>query len=77
MYNNEKIGVGVVTYNRPKQFKNLFNQLKNIDYIDHIVIVKNKDKDYGDMFNDLPNNVTYINILDDINIGYYKNVILH
>ena len=38
-----------------------------------ICIVKNKDINYGEMFDNLPSNVRYINVKDDLGIGYCKN----
>ena len=73
MYNYQKIGVGLLTYNRKDLFKQLFDTVKSIDYIDEICIVKNKDINYGEMFDNLPSNVRYINVKDDLGIGYCKN----
>ena len=73
MYNYQKIGVGLLTYNRKDLFKQLFDTVKSIDYIDEICVVKNKDINYGEMFDNLPSNVRYINVKDDLGIGYCKN----
>ena len=73
MHNNQKIGVGLLTYNRKDLFKQLFDTVKSIDYIDEICVVKNKDVDYDNIFDNLSPNIRYINVKDDLGIGYCKN----
>lgn len=79
MYNNELVGVGIATYNRQFLFKQLFDKVKNNSIVDFIAIVKNKDIDYGkDSPTLLANNTNIFsyNVLDDIGVGYCKNVCL-
>lgn len=75
---NEKIGIGIITYNRPKQFNNLMNSIKDIDYINHIIIIKDKNINYG---KNSPNKfinerIKYINLTDSKCIAENKNVAL-
>lgn len=54
MITSKKIGVGVVTYNRPEQFNKLFSSLQNCkDKIDHLCI-------YEDSVGNNPEHVNYI-----------------
>ena len=75
MYNNEKIGVGIITYNRPEKFIRLYNQVASADDVDLIVVVKNKDVDYGasDPKNISNSKLRYFNILGDVGVGKCKN----
>lgn len=76
MYKNEKIGIGLLTCNRKDLFKQQLESILNIDYIDNIVIVKNKDYKYDLNFSNVPKNVSYQNVLEDVGIGYCKNCAL-
>ena len=75
MYNNEKIGVGIITYNRPEKFIRLYNQVVSANDVDLIVVVKNKDVDYGasDPKNISNGKLRYFNILGDVGVGKCKN----
>src|SRR5574344_487003 len=73
MYNNEKIGVGLITYNRKNSFLQILNKVKSCSYIDEIIVVKNKNIDYGNIDY---KNIKYINILDDVGVGACKNIAL-
>jgi glycosyltransferase involved in cell wall biosynthesis len=44
MFNNEKIGVGITTYNSEGYFKTLFDSLKDANLIDELVVVNGGDK---------------------------------
>jgi len=50
MFNNEKIGVGITTYNSENYFKTLFDSLKDANIIDEIVVVNGGDK-YKNSYN--------------------------
>lgn len=75
MYNNEKIGVAIITYNRQQKFKRLYDSLQKIDYIDNIIIIKHKNIDYHQNDPKFINNskVLYKNILDNCGVGHNKN----
>ena len=73
MYKNKKIGVGIITYNRRNNFLQLYDSLKNIDYIDEIVIIKNKDIDYKYDFSSINDKTEYFNVLEDLGVGFCKN----
>ena len=79
MYNNKKIGVGIVTCNRKDSFKNLFKQIKNNNIIDFICVVKNKDYDYADSDPFLlcnEHNTYYKHVKDNCGVGFCKNTCL-
>ena len=77
-YNNQKIGISIITYNRQKQFTELINTIKNIDYIDYILIIKDKNINYGE--NDpqkyVNNKIKYLNLLQSKCIAQNKNIAL-
>lgn len=75
MLNNEKIGIGIITYNRQKKFYRLYNSVKNINYVDHIIIIKNKDIDYHQYDPNIikDKKTEYINIREDVGVGACKN----
>ena len=73
MINNEKVGVGIVTCNRPGSYKKLFaSVIQNLD-VDAVVVVKNKIYDYGEIDY---KNAYFFNIVDDVGVGKCKNIIL-
>jgi len=79
MYQNEKIGIGITTYNRKYSYRRLFDEvIENID-VDAIVTVKNKEIDYQE--NDplkLADNVKSFvyEVKEDLGVGYCKNLCL-
>lgn len=75
IYNNQKIGVGIITCNRELLCQQLFDSIKSIDIIDNIVIVKNKDFNYSNLIQHIKNDniTTLINVFDDLGVGYCKN----
>lgn len=63
----DKIGVGIITYNRPEFFKECYNSLP--DYMDEVVVIND-----GDQFDfDATNNTTTI-LTRGKNVGFAKNV---
>ena len=73
MYLDEKIGVAVITYDRKDNFIKLLTQLKSIDYIDQLVVVKNQNIDYGDIdYSD----IIFIHEPNDVGVGKCKNLAL-
>lgn len=44
MFNSEKIGVGITTYNSENYFNTLFDSLKDIEMIDELVVVNGGEK---------------------------------
>jgi GT2 family glycosyltransferase len=75
MYKNEKIGIGVITYNREESFKNVINAIKDIDYLDEIIIIKHQDKPYKKyhpktFVND---KIKYKNVINDLGVASVKN----
>lgn len=80
MIDGKKTGVGIITCNRKDCFWKLFSQIKQYDEIDHIVVVKNKDFDYGPEWEQLNDSksekLTAISILDDCGVGHCKNTAL-
>jgi glycosyltransferase involved in cell wall biosynthesis len=50
MFNNEKIGVGITTYNSESYFKTLFDSLKDDNIIDELVVV-NGGEPYKEIYN--------------------------
>lgn len=76
MYNSQKIGIGILTYNRPMQFSLLLNAIKRIAYIDEIRIVKNKNVDYM-QFDPLQTDPDISTaIVEDAGIGICKNALM-
>lgn len=90
MYNNQKIGVGIITCNREQQFRQLFDKVLHNSCVDSLIVVKNKEFSYHE--ND-PLNLTgpylsqlncthalvdiyYRNVKEDVGVGYCKNVAL-
>lgn len=75
MINNEKVGVGIVTCNRKESFYALCTKILSLDYIDYVVVCKNKDINYGDFCPStiINNKFIYINVLDDLGVGHCKN----
>lgn len=75
MYNSEKIGVGIITYNRPQQFNILINSIKDINIIDSIVIIKDKNIDYKqyDPKNFKNKKIKYFNLLTSNCVASCKN----
>lgn len=76
MYNNEKIGVGIVTYNRKESYNRLINIVKSNSDIDYTVTVKNKNIDYGEFDPSIHsnNNIFHFNVIEDLGVGYCKNI---
>ena len=76
MYNEQKIGVGIITYNRPEKFARLLNQIKDADYIDTIVIVKNKNIEYNenDPVKFVNDKIHFIHEPNDVGVGKCKNL---
>lgn len=83
MINGKKIGVGIVTYNRPEQFKRLFDSIQSAkDVIDSIIIVedyKGDNPDYDnyilpkeDEDNRWKSDGTLMLMVNDANIGVGK-----
>ena len=75
MYKNEKIGVGIITYNRGEQFAKLCKKIQGINYIDNIVIIKHKDINYfkNDPKKFIDKKTQYYNQLTGICVGTCKN----
>lgn len=48
MIDGESVGVGIITYNRKDQYRNLLDKVKEAADVDFIVTVKNFDIDYQD-----------------------------
>jgi hypothetical protein len=73
--NKEKIGLGIITYNRSEQFNNLMNSIKDIDYINHIIIIKDKNINYGKNSPEkfVNDRIKYINLTDSKCIAENKN----
>lgn len=78
MYNNEKICVGIITYNRKDTFKRLFETILNCNYIDNIVVVKDKELDYQDAHPKNYNDPRYefIQMINSSGIAQNKNEVL-
>ena len=75
MYQNEKIGVGIITCNRKESCQQLFNQVRINNDVDSIIIIKDKNFNYSDFINDIKNDnkSTIINIIQSKGVGYCKN----
>ena len=78
MHNNEKIGVGILTCNRKRNCKVLFDCLAScIKYkiIDELILVKNREFEYDnfDFEHIETNNIKYLNVKEDVGVGYCKN----
>lgn len=76
MYNNEKIGIGIITCNRKDQYNNLLDQIKTTQIVDHIITVKNRDFDYDQYDPSIicnSNNCQFKLISKDIGVGFCKN----
>ena len=79
MYQNQKIGVGLLTCNRKNFFSKQLSAVtyaKQLNIVDDIVVVKNLEYDYSDLHLDKNEQITYHNVQADIGIGYCKNVAL-
>ena len=78
MYNNEKICVGIITYNRKDSFKRLFDTVLKCDYVDHIVVVKDKDVDYEDAHPRYCNDprFEFVQMTNSTSIAQNKNEVL-
>lgn len=78
MYNNEKIGVGIITCNRKESFKKLYDVVCQCENVNSIVIVKNLNYNYNEADPSIlaQNNtkVQYINVLERLGIAYNKNI---
>lgn len=75
--NNEKIGVGIITCNRKDSAIALAKQVLSLQQagkVQEVVIVKNKQFDYGPEFSEL--GCSMICILEDVGVGYCKNAAL-
>lgn len=75
MYKNKKIGIGIITYNRQESFNKVITAIKDIDYIDSIIIIKHKDKPYNNYHpkNFVNNKINYINVINDLGVASAKN----
>lgn len=75
MLNNQKIGIGIITYNRQEKFYRLYKSVENINYIDKIVIIKNKDINYHQHDPKFIKNqkTQYFHIKNDVGVGACKN----
>lgn len=76
MINNEKVGVGIVTYNRKNSFRSLYDRIIKNNNVDSVVVVKNKDINYeeSDPENLVDNQRSfYYHIKDDLGVGFCKN----
>lgn len=80
MYNGNLIGVGIVTCNRKDSFMRLFDQVHSNSIVDYIVVVKNKEFDYGDcepaLLADGSLKTIVNNVKEDVGVGYCKNICL-
>ena len=80
MYNNDFLGVGIVTCNRKDSFMRLFNEVHNNSIVDYIAVVKNKEFDYGDyepsILADGSLKTATWNVKEDLGVGYCKNICL-
>jgi len=64
-YKNEKIGIGLITYNRPDYFEKTFNSVMDIkDKFDEIIIVKDGSDPYPRRYQD------EVPMIDFIDNGY-------
>jgi len=75
MYNNEKIGVGIVTCNRPQFFIKCFKSLKDAELDELIVVNDGGDFDDWQKLNKIKK-VHYIHNSKNIGVGASKNKIL-
>lgn len=75
MYNDEKIGVGIITCNRKDQCKLLFESVDRNRDVDLIVIVKDRDFDYGSFIDEAKasQKTSYVNVLESKGVGHCKN----
>lgn len=79
MLNNEKIGIGILTYNRENTFRQLFDSVSSNDTVDFVAVVKNKDIDYHEndpKFLCISNNQYYENVPGNPGIGFCKNILM-
>lgn len=74
--NNELVGVGLLTCNRAQQFQKLYSQVSQCLDVGRIVVVKNKDFDYGGMLGQFDSRTKYIHEPADLGIGHCKNLAL-
>lgn len=72
MIDNESIGVGLLTCNRAAQFQKLYSSVSACLDVDRVVVVKNKDFDYGNLSFD--EKTEYIHEPEDLGIGHCKNL---
>jgi GT2 family glycosyltransferase len=75
MYKNETIGIGIITYNREIAYLKLLNSIKDINFLDFIVIVKHQDIDYheNDPINFVNDKIKYFNIKNKLGVASVKN----
>lgn len=75
MYKNQKIGIGIITYNRAESFHKVLTAIKDIDYIDSIIIIKHQDKPYGDYHpqNYINEKINFINVINNLGVASAKN----
>ena len=76
MHANQKIGVGIVTCNRKEKFKKLLDLVVSTSYVDHVYAVKNRDFDYGNLFQSDDARTTLMQQPLDVGVGACKNMIL-
>lgn len=76
MYCNQKIGIGILTCNRPKMFGQLLKSVQSLENNDIVAVVKNKNYDYGEFDPVLLCPDCTIAIEDDIGVGACKNAAL-
>lgn len=80
MYNNDFLGVGIVTCNRKDSFMRLFDEVHSNSIVDYIAVVKNKEFDYGDyepsILADGSLKTATWNVKEDLGVGYCKNICL-
>ncbi|WP_225085067.1 glycosyltransferase family 2 protein [Pectobacterium colocasium] len=71
MIGNKKVGVGIVTYNRPEGLSKLYNSLP-LDFIDELVIVNDGEK--HNQFDSISCNVIHNHV--NLGVGKSKNIAL-
>ena len=73
MINNQKVGVGIVTCNRPDSFKTLLAAVSQNTDVDEVAVVKNKDYSYGEIQFE---NMHFFHVMHDVGVGKCKNIAL-
>lgn len=83
MIDNRKTAVGIVTCARPQTFANLLRAVASNSDVDYIVVVKNKDVDYGELHPDkliselgISGKAVCASIVGDVGVGCCKNIAL-